>query len=115
MSLSEKSCVPCKGGIPPLPLDEAERLLAQTPGWSLIHEGGRLERRFDFKNFAAALDFVNRVGTLAEQEAHHPDICFGWGYVDIVCYTHKIDGLHENDFVMAAKINELMSVERGGS
>lgn len=107
MHLVEKSCVPCQGGIPPLGREEAEQLLAQTPGWSLIQDGTRLERRFTFKGFSAALDFVNRVGALAEQEGHHPDICFGWGYATIVYYTHKIGGLHENDFVMAAKLNEL--------
>ncbi|HSR55031.1 MAG TPA: 4a-hydroxytetrahydrobiopterin dehydratase, partial [Alphaproteobacteria bacterium] len=85
---------------------DAQSFLAQTPGWSLAQEGKRLERRFDFKNFKAALEFVNRVGEAAEQEGHHPDICFGWGYADIVFYTHKIGGLHENDFVMAAKVNE---------
>ncbi|MEZ5585275.1 MAG: 4a-hydroxytetrahydrobiopterin dehydratase, partial [Candidatus Competibacteraceae bacterium] len=103
MNLSEKSCVPCQGGIPPLAQEEAESLLAQIPGWSLTQEGTRLERRFAFKSFAAALEFVNRVGELAEQEDHHPDISFGWGYANVVYYTHKIGGLHENDFVMAAK------------
>lgn len=107
MNLSEKNCVPCQGGIPPLSLEEAEQLLAQTPGWSLIQEGKRLERRFTFKNFAAALEFVNRVGGIAESEGHHPDIGFGWGYANVVYYTHKIGGLHENDFVMAAKTNGL--------
>lgn len=107
MNLSEKNCVPCQGGIPPLGLEEAEQLLAQTPGWSLIQEGKRLERRFTFKNFAAALEFVNRVGGIAESEGHHPDIGFGWGYANVVYYTHKIGGLHENDFVMAAKTNGL--------
>lgn len=107
MSLSEKNCIPCQGGIPPLNQEEAEHLLAQTPGWSLIQDGTRLERRFSFKSFAAALEFVNRVGEISEQEGHHPDICLGWGYANVVYYTHKIGGLHENDFVMAAKVNEL--------
>ena len=107
MNLAEKSCIPCQGGMLPLNFEEAERLLAQTPGWSLIHDGARLERRFTFQSFSAALDFVNRVGDIAEREGHHPDICFGWGYATVVYYTHKIGGLHENDFVMAAKTNEL--------
>ncbi len=107
MKLSEKSCVPCQGGSPPLNLEEAQKCLAQTPDWNLFHEGTRLERRFAFKNFLAALDFVNRVGAIAEREGHHPDICFGWGYATVVYYTHKIGGLHENDFVMAAKTSEL--------
>jgi 4a-hydroxytetrahydrobiopterin dehydratase len=107
MNLAEKSCIPCQGGIPPLSPEEAEHLLAQTPGWSLTQNGTRLERRFTFQGFSAALDFVNRVGDIAEREGHHPDICFGWGYAAVLYYTHKIDGLHENDFVMAAKTNEL--------
>ncbi len=107
MNLVEKSCVPCQGGRPPLEPAEAEHLLAQTPGWSLIHDGTRLERGFTFANFGAALDFVNRVGDIAERENHHPDISFGWGYATVVFYTHRIGGLHENDFVMAAKVNQL--------
>jgi 4a-hydroxytetrahydrobiopterin dehydratase len=107
MNLSDKTCVPCQGGMPPLNVEEAERLLAQTPGWSLIQDNTRLEKRFIFNNFAAALAFVNRVGEIAEQEGHHPDISFGWGYAKVVYFTHKIGGLHENDFVMAAKTNAL--------
>lgn len=107
MNLSEKSCVPCQGGVPPLGLEDAQSYLAQTPGWSLTHDGTRLERRFSFKNFKAALDFVNRVGGIAEDEGHHPDVAFGWGYATVEFYTHKIKGLHENDFVMAAKVNAL--------
>ena len=107
MSLSEKSCVPCRGGVAPLDQEEAETLLAQTPGWSLIRDNTRLERRFSFNGFVAALKFVNRVGDLAEEEGHHPDIHFGWGYAIIEFYTHKIGGLHDNDFVMAAKVNEI--------
>jgi 4a-hydroxytetrahydrobiopterin dehydratase len=107
MNLSEKACVPCQGGIPPLDVEEAERLLAQTPGWSLIQDNTRLEKRFTFNNFSSALAFVNRVGEIAEEEGHHPDISLGWGYANVVYFTHKIGGLHENDFVMAAKTNNL--------
>lgn len=107
MNLSQKSCVPCQGGVSPLSQEDAQSFLAQTPGWSLTHEGTRLERRFKFKNFKTALAFVNQVGGIAEEEGHHPDICFGWGYVTVEFYTHKIKGLHENDFVMAAKVNAL--------
>ena len=107
MNLSEKTCIPCRGGIPPLALDEAETLLEQAPGWRLLENGTRLERQFRFKDFAAALAFVNRVGELAEREGHHPDIAFGWGSATVLFYTHKINGLHENDFIMAAKVNEL--------
>ena len=111
MSLSQKTCTPCQGGIPPLTLTEAETLLPQAFGWQLREDGARLERRFAFKTFAAALAFVNRVGDLAEEEGHHPDITFGWGYANVLFYTHKIGGLHENDFIMAAKVNELYTDE----
>ncbi|PIE83206.1 MAG: pterin-4-alpha-carbinolamine dehydratase [Candidatus Contendobacter odensis] len=111
MELSRKSCKPCQGGVPPLDLNEAEALLAQAPDWVLLENGTRLERRFKFKTFATALAFVNRVGDLAEIEGHHPDISFGWGYANVQFYTHKIGGLHENDFIMAAKVQELYEDE----
>jgi 4a-hydroxytetrahydrobiopterin dehydratase len=104
--LTEKTCVPCRGGVPPLTESEAKNFLAQTPGWEL-RERKRIERTYKFKNFREALGFVDRVGEVAEQEGHHPDITFGWGYATISLYTHKIKGLHENDFIMAAKINAL--------
>ena len=107
MSLEAKQCVPCRGGIPPLTRTEAERLLAETPGWSLNADATAIERTFRFKDFTAALAFVNRVGQLAEAEDHHPDISFGWGYCRVLFQTHKIKGLHENDFIMAAKVNQL--------
>lgn len=109
MSLTQKSCIPCRGGIPPLSPDEAEVWLAQTPHWRLTDNSTRLERRFAFDDFAKALEFVNRVGALAEEEGHHPDISFGWGYATVVYYTHKIGGLHENDFIMAAKTSALLA------
>jgi 4a-hydroxytetrahydrobiopterin dehydratase len=111
MSLSQKTCTPCQGGIPPLTLTEAEALLTQAPGWRLLENGTRLERRFSFQTFAVALAFVNRVGDVAEEEGHHPDVSFGWGYANVLFYTHKIGGLHENDFIMAAKVNPLYSDE----
>ena len=107
MTLSAKTCTACRGGVPPLTLSEAEALLIETPAWSLLENATRLERQFSFKNFAAALAFVNQVGHLADQEGHHPDITFGWAYANVVFYTHKIKGLHENDFIMAAKVDEL--------
>lgn len=107
MSLTVKTCTPCRGGVPPLPRSEAERLLAETPGWTLSDDATRIERSFTFPDFAAALAFVNAVGALAEEEWHHPDLCFGWGYCRVLLYTHKIGGLHENDFIMAAKVNAL--------
>jgi 4a-hydroxytetrahydrobiopterin dehydratase len=103
--LAGKTCTPCRGGIPPMPRVDAEQLLADTPGWSLNAEATRIERRFTFDDFAGALAFVEKVAALAEEEGHHPDISFGWGYCTVVFYTHKIKGLHENDFIMAAKVN----------
>lgn len=107
MELREKTCVPCRGGIPPLEKPEAERLLEQTPGWTLVDGATKIERDFKFDNFAQAMDFAHKVGELAEQEGHHPDVSFGWGHCTVIFYTHKIKGLHENDFIMAAKVNDL--------
>jgi 4a-hydroxytetrahydrobiopterin dehydratase len=107
MSLTEKTCVPCQGGIPPIEEAEAKRMLGEVPGWQLTEGATRLERDFTFPDFQTCLDFVNKVGALAEEEGHHPDICFGWGKAHIVWFTHKIKGLHENDFIMAAKTNRL--------
>ena len=105
--LAAKSCVPCRGGVPPLGGAEAARLLESTPGWELKDDGRRIERTFRFKNFKQAFAFVGELADLAESEGHHPDIGFGWGYATITLYTHKIKGLHENDFIMAAKIDRL--------
>lgn len=108
MSLTQKTCVPCQGGIPPLTPDEAQGFMDQVPGWALSDTSDRINRKFAFDDFVASLDFVNKVGALAEAEGHHPDITFGWGYAEIEVFTHKIKGLHENDFILAAKINELV-------
>ena len=105
--LLSKTCTPCRGGVPPLTRDEAERYLEQAPGWALVDEGRRIERSFAFKNFKEALDFVTKIGNLAENEGHHPDISFGWGSAKISWQTKKIKGLHENDFIMAAKTGRL--------
>jgi len=106
-ALTEKTCVPCRGGVPPLGEAEAQALLSQIPDWELLDGATRIERRYAFKNFREALGFVDRVGALAEAEGHHPDITFGWGYATVSLHTHKIKGLHENDFIMAAKIDQL--------
>lgn len=106
-ALAQKVCTPCQGGIPPLDRETAQRYLAQTPGWTLAEDATRIERKYSFRDFRDALAFVDRVGALAESEGHHPDIAFGWGYATIVLYTHKIKGLHENDFILAAKIDAL--------
>ena len=106
--LAEKSCVPCRGGVPPLSADEAGRLLSGTPGWRLDASAKRLSRRFEFRDFVEAMKFVNRVADLAEQQGHHPDIAIHWNEVDLTLWTHKIDGLHENDFILAARVNRLL-------
>jgi 4a-hydroxytetrahydrobiopterin dehydratase len=106
--LAEKTCTPCRGGVPPLTRDEAERYRADAPAWELLDDGTRIRRLYRFRNFAEALDFVGRVGRLAEEEKHHPEIRFGWGFAEISLQTKKIKGLHENDFIMAAKIDRLV-------
>src|SRR5215831_10716712 len=106
-TLAEKTCTPCRGGIPPLTHEEAERFQSQTPNWELRDDGHRIERTFRFRNFQEALGFVRDVGDLAETEGHHPDISFGWGYATISLRTKKIKGLHENDFIMASKIDRM--------
>lgn len=103
MSLDQQQCVPCRGGIPPLSREQAEGFLREVPEWRLDGPATRIERTYKFKNFSEALAFVNRVGDIAEAQGHHPDITFGWGYCTVILYTHKIKGLHENDFIMAAK------------
>ena len=103
-SLSEKHCVPCHGGVPRLAGEEIAPLLAQLDGWEASDEH-HLSKEYEFKNFADALAFVNRVGGVAEAEGHHPDICFGWGYVRLKIYTHAINGLSESDFILAARID----------
>ena len=102
--LAKKSCVPCKGGTPPLKGGEIVPLLVQVEGWEVVDEH-HLRKTFRFKDFKATLDFVNRVGAIAEQEGHHPDISFGWGKATCEIWTHKINGLTESDFVLAAKVN----------
>jgi 4a-hydroxytetrahydrobiopterin dehydratase len=106
--LAEKTCTPCRGGVPPLARDEALRLQAQAPDWELRDDTHRIERTFRFRNFQEALAFVQRVGELAENEGHHPDISFGWGYATVSLSTKKIKGLHENDFIMASKIDRML-------
>jgi 4a-hydroxytetrahydrobiopterin dehydratase len=105
-NLASKTCVPCRGGTPPLKGEELDDLRRQVPEWEVVGEH-HLRRRFQLKNFQEALDFVNRVGELAEEQGHHPDVSFGWGYAEVTVFTHKIDGLTESDFILAAKISEL--------
>ena len=109
MSLEAKTCVPCRGGVPPLKghaLAEIHQQLPDSADWKVVNEH-HITRAFTFPNFKQALDFVNRVGALAEEQGHHPDILLTWGRAEITLWTHKIDGLTESDFIMAAKIDRL--------
>jgi len=104
--LSNRECIPCRGGVPPLRGTEITELLKELDAWDVEKEH-HLLKNYKFKDFAEALEFVNRVGQLSEQQGHHPDICFGWGHATITIWTHKIDGLTESDFILAAKIDAL--------
>ena len=106
-TLLEKVCTPCRGGIPPLARAEAERYLGQIQDWELRDDARRIRRTYRFGDFREALAFVQAVGELAEAEGHHPEVCFGWGYATVSLQTKKIKGLHENDFILAAKIDRL--------
>src|SRR6476620_2099135 len=105
--LARKTCTPCRGGVPPLTPEEAERYRVQAADWSLTDDATRIERRFRFKDFREAFAFVSRAAELAEAEGHHPDIGFGWGYATVSLRTKKIKGLHENDFIMATKLDRI--------
>jgi len=103
--LAEQTCVPCRGGVPPMETDEAERLLERLDdAWNVV-ETHHLERTFEFPDFAEALAFTNTIGEIAEEQGHHPDIHLAWGRVGVEIWTHKIDGLTESDFVLAAKFD----------
>ncbi|QQG49971.1 MAG: 4a-hydroxytetrahydrobiopterin dehydratase [Candidatus Berkelbacteria bacterium] len=108
--LAKQKCVPCEGGVPPLKGKALEKLKSQldseAPGWNL-RDAKHLEKTYKFPDFQSALEFVNGVGEIAESEGHHPNIEFGWGFVRIIIWTHKIDGLSESDFVLSAKIEDL--------
>lgn len=108
--LSDRSCVPCRGGVPPLSEEERAPLLESLGpnGWQVI-DGHHLEKKYEFPDFVSALAFVNRIGEIAEQEGHHPDLTLGWGRVGVTTWTHKIDGLTESDFVLAAKIDRALA------
>jgi 4a-hydroxytetrahydrobiopterin dehydratase len=113
-NLADRTCTPCRGGIPPLTQEEAERFHAQVPDWELRDDAHRIERSFRFRNFREALTFVQQVGELAEAQGHHPDISFGWGHATVSLRTKKIKGLHENDFIMADRIDRLFNRALGG-
>ena len=109
--LKELKCVPCRGGVPPLDDLQIALFMPQVPEWQVIEVDGikRLQRTFKLKNFADALAFTNQVGALAEAEDHHPTLVTEWGKVTVTWWTHKIKGLHQNDFIMAAKTDALLA------
>jgi 4a-hydroxytetrahydrobiopterin dehydratase len=109
MSLTKKKCIPCEDkNVQPLDYAEASRLLREIPGWNLAESGHHITRDYSFKDFVTALDFVNKVGEIAESEGHHPDISIFYNTVQLVLYTHSISGLSENDFILAAKIDMMI-------
>ena len=110
MDLKDKKCIPCSSYVPSLSLEEKQKNLASlSADWQLTHEQSRIERKIKFKNFKKALEFANEVGRLAEIEKHHPEIHLGWGHCDIEIWTHTNNNLVENDFILAAKIDQAYS------
>ncbi len=105
MDLGSKKCQPCEGGVAPFTRAQAEQYLEQVSGWQLAEDAKRISKRYKFPDFKRALDFVNQVGALAEDEGHHPDIMLSWGKVNLELSTHAIGGLSENDFILAYKID----------
>ncbi len=103
--LAARTCVPCRGGVPPLKGEGLAALQGQVEGWTVVEEH-HITKGFKFPDFRQAMEFVNKVGELAEQQGHHPDIYLAWGRVDITIWTHAIDGLTESDFILAAKIDQ---------
>ena len=111
--LLDKKCVPCEGGIKAFDISEIHKYQKKVDGWEIIQNDNKiylLEKKFKFKNFLESQKFVNEVGRVAEKEGHHPDIIFGWGYAKINITTHAIEGLSENDFILAAKIDKIINV-----
>ena len=111
--LLSKKCSPCEGGVIPFDVSEIHKYQKKVDGWDLVQNEKKiyfLEKKFTFKNFLESQDFVNKVGKISEEEGHHPDILFGWGYAKITITTHAIEGLSENDFILAAKIDKKLNV-----
>jgi 4a-hydroxytetrahydrobiopterin dehydratase len=106
MPLADQDCVPCRGGIPPLTAEQIAPLAQHVPDWTVTDEH-HLSRTWTLPDFKAALELVNRIGALAEEQGHHPDLELAWGRVGVTLFTHKIDGLAEADFILAAKIDRL--------
>ncbi len=111
--LLNKKCAPCEGGVMPFDITEIHKYQKKVDGWNVVKNDKKiffLEKKFEFKNFLKSQNFINEVGKIAELEGHHPDISFGWGYAKIEITTHAIEGLSENDFILAAKIDQITSV-----
>ena len=111
--LFNKKCVPCEGGIQPFDISEIHKYQKKVDGWNVRKKEKKtyfLEKKFTFKNFISSQNFINKVGEISEGEGHHPDISFGWGYATIIIATHSIEGLSENDFILAAKIDKIFNV-----
>jgi 4a-hydroxytetrahydrobiopterin dehydratase len=111
--LLQKKCVPCEGGVIPFDISEIHKYQKKVDGWDILKNEKKifyLYKKYEFKNFLESQIFINRVGEISENEGHHPDISFGWGYAEIKITTHAIEGLSENDFILAAKIDQLSNV-----
>jgi 4a-hydroxytetrahydrobiopterin dehydratase len=111
--LTKKKCVPCEGGLIPFDVSEIHKYQKKVDGWDVIKKENNiffLFKKFNFKNFLDSQNFINNVGKISEDEEHHPDISFGWGYAEIKITTHAIEGLSENDFILASKIDQLINV-----
>lgn len=106
--LSQKNCIPCKGGTPPLNPKEIQTLQIQVPDWKIIDDH-HLARLFEFPDFLKALEFTNQLGAIAEDQGHHPNIYLTWGKVEVQIWTHEIDGLTESDFILAAKFDQIVA------
>ena len=109
-NLKDKKCVPCEGGVIPFDISEIHKYQKKVDGWDISKDNKQnffLNKRFNFRNFIESQEFINKVGEISEDEGHHPDISFGWGYAEIKITTHAIEGLSENDFILAAKIDQL--------
>ena len=111
--LTEKKCLPCEGGVLPFDISEIHKYQKKVDGWDLVKDNKEvffLSKKFNFEDFIKSQTFVNEVGKISEEDGHHPDILFGWGYAEIKITTHAIEGLSENDFILAAKIDKIISV-----
>ena len=111
--LLKKKCQPCEGGVIPFNISEIHKYQKKVDGWDILKDKKEiffLNKKFNFKNFVESQKFINKIGEISEDEGHHPDISFGWGYAEVKITTHSIEGLSENDFILAAKIDQLINV-----